>query len=93
LVDVDKEVKEPNELRITCLDEELDGDESSDEELDGNENFEETEMIVGNEKVEETEMIGGNEKVEEPVELMTFNSHKKLFHIIRHMLCKLVLLC
>jgi hypothetical protein len=69
LVDVDKEVEEPNELRITCLDEELDGDESSDEELDGNENFEETEMIGGNEKVEEIEMIGGNEKVEEPVEL------------------------
>jgi hypothetical protein len=33
LVDVDEEVEEPNELRITCLDEELDGDESSDEEL------------------------------------------------------------
>jgi hypothetical protein len=34
--------------RIICLDEELDGDESSDEELDGNENFEETKMIGGN---------------------------------------------
>jgi hypothetical protein len=38
LLDVDEEVEEPNELRITCLDEELDRDES----LDGNENFEET---------------------------------------------------
>jgi hypothetical protein len=67
LVDVDKEVEEPNELRIICLDEELDGgDESLDEELDMNENF------------EETEMIGGNEKVEELAELMTFNSHEEV---------------
>ncbi|XP_059448624.1 uncharacterized protein LOC132179849 [Corylus avellana] len=51
--DVDEEVEEPNVLRITCSDEELDGDESSNEELDGDEKFEETEMIGGNEKVEE----------------------------------------
>ncbi|XP_059434726.1 protein FAR-RED IMPAIRED RESPONSE 1-like [Corylus avellana] len=65
-IDVDEEVEEPNVLRITCSDEELDGDESSNEELDGDEKFEETEMIGGNEKVEEPRMIGGNEKVEEP---------------------------
>jgi hypothetical protein len=75
LVDLDKEVEEPNELRITCLDEELDGDESSDEELDENENF------------EETKMMGGNEKVEEPAELMTFNLHEKVISYYKPYIC------
>jgi hypothetical protein len=65
---VDEEVEEPNELMITCSDEELDGDEK----------FEETGMIGGNEKVKEPRTMDGNEKVEELVESMTFNSHEEV---------------